>query len=46
VERIEEIDRDAVLRVANRVLATTPTLATLGPVGRVAGYESIKSRLA
>jgi predicted Zn-dependent peptidase len=46
VRRIEAVDRAAVVRAANRVVAEAPTLAALGPIGRVEDYETIRARLA
>ncbi len=45
VARIEAIDRAAVARVARRLTASAPTLALLGPIGKVSDYESLKARL-
>jgi predicted Zn-dependent peptidase len=43
---IEAVDRSAVMQAAGRLLATAPTLATLGPIERVASYEDVIARLA
>ena len=32
-------------QAARRLLASPPTLATLGPIGRVAAYDEIVARL-
>jgi len=45
VARIEAVDRDAVIAAAHRLLAGTPTLATLGPIGRVADYTDVAAAL-
>ena len=45
VDRIDAVDAEAVVRVAKRIFATTPTLAALGPVGKLESYESFKARL-
>jgi predicted Zn-dependent peptidase len=46
VRRIEAVDREAVARAARRIVAEPPTVAALGPIGRVEDYESIRARLA
>jgi predicted Zn-dependent peptidase len=46
VRRIEAVDRDAATRAARRIVAQPPTLAALGPIGRVEAYETIRARLA
>ena len=45
VARIEAVDRDAVIKAARRLLASSPTFATLGPIDRVAAYDEIVARL-
>ena len=45
VARIEAVDRDAVTRAARRVLSSTPTLAVLGPIDRVASYGTVREWL-
>ncbi len=44
VARIEAVDRSAVARAAGLVFTTAPTLATLGPIGRVASYQDVAAR--
>ena len=44
VARIEAVDRSAVARAAGLVFTTAPTLATLGPIGRVANYQDVAAR--
>jgi len=46
VEKVEAIDRDAVLRVANRLTSGRPTLTTLGPIDRVPGLDVLEAKLA
>ncbi|MBY0430792.1 MAG: insulinase family protein, partial [Rhodospirillales bacterium] len=45
VAEIEKVDAEAVLRAARRILATTPTLAAIGPLDKVETYEQVKARL-
>ena len=44
--RIDSVSADDIRRVASRLLASAPTLAGLGPVGRLDEYEAVKARLA
>lgn len=46
VAKIEKVDRDAVARAAQRLIGGTPTLATLGPVDRVASHADICTMLS
>jgi predicted Zn-dependent peptidase len=46
VASIEAVDRSAVVQVAGRLLATAPTMATLGPIERVKSYKDVVARLA
>ncbi|HEX3500720.1 MAG TPA: pitrilysin family protein [Stellaceae bacterium] len=46
VARIEAVDNEAVMRVAQRVTATRPTFAALGQVGRVEHFDRISARFA
>jgi len=46
VERIEAVDAAALARAAARLREGPPTLAALGPVGRLPGLEEIAARLA
>ena len=43
---IDAVDRDAVARVARRIFAAPPTLAALGPIGKVESFDRIAGRLA
>lgn len=45
VARIEAVDAAAVLRVARRLLASKPTVAGLGPIGKLEPFERIVERL-
>ncbi len=46
VNRIEAVDTAAIVRVARRIFATAPTLASLGPVSKLADFDRIKDQLA
>jgi predicted Zn-dependent peptidase len=46
VGKIDAVDQDAVLRVANRVFRTTPTVGAIGPLAQVASYRSIAAQLS
>lgn len=46
VARVEAVDRAAVGRAARRLLSVPPTLATLGPIDRVASYRDVVTRLS
>jgi predicted Zn-dependent peptidase len=45
VDNVEAVDEAAVKRVAERIFRGTPTLAALGPVGKLADAESVAARL-
>ncbi len=45
VSKVEAVDEAAVMRVASRLFQGAPTLATMGPVGKVAPYGEISRRL-
>jgi predicted Zn-dependent peptidase len=45
IGKLEAVDRAAVKRVAERLIASTPTLAALGPTGRLESYDSVVARL-
>ncbi len=45
VEKIEAVDIEAVLRVAQRVTSSTPTLATIGPLGDIDIYDDVVKAL-
>lgn len=45
IEKIEAIDETAVTKCANRLFASTPTLAAMGPVGKVEEYGRVAERL-
>ena len=44
--RIEAVDAAQLARAARRLMAGTPTLAALGPLGQLARLESVAGRLA
>ncbi|MBL8658687.1 MAG: insulinase family protein [Rhodospirillales bacterium] len=45
VARIDAVDTEAVLRAGRRLLASKPTAAALGPIGKLEPYERIVERL-
>jgi len=45
VEKIEAVDAAALCRFAARLLESAPTLASLGPIGRVEPLERVAARL-
>ncbi len=45
VEKIESVDAEHVMRVAKRLFSTTPTLAAIGPIGKLESYETVVRRL-
>jgi len=45
VGQIDAVDRDAVARCARRIFSSRPTVAAVGPIGRVESYDRIVSRL-
>ena len=45
VGHIDAVDEDAVMRVAKRILAGKPTLAALGPIGKLEKLELFAERL-
>lgn len=45
-ERIDSVSAEDIRRVAGRLLVSPPTLAALGPIGRLDDYETVKARLA
>jgi predicted Zn-dependent peptidase len=46
VEKIDNVDRTAVIRVAERLRRSRPTVTALGPLDRLEDYERIVGRLA
>ncbi len=46
ITKIDEVDEAAVKKVADRIFASTPTVAALGPIGPLESYDSIRDRLA
>jgi len=45
VRHIDAVDEDAVIRVARRFLASTPTLTALGPIGRIENFVLLTEQL-
>jgi predicted Zn-dependent peptidase len=45
VARVDAVDGEAVRRVARRIAAGTPTLAAMGPIGRLASVQAVAARL-
>jgi len=43
--KVEAVDRDAVRRVAGRLLRSAPTLTALGPLTGVEAYDRLRARL-
>lgn len=43
--RIDSVSAEDIRRVAGRLLSSAPTLAALGPVGRLEEYDGVKARL-
>lgn len=46
IERIDSVDIDAVIAVAEKIFAGKPTIAALGPLDHLADYDSIAASLA
>ncbi len=46
VARIDAVTVDDLARLARRLIASTPTLAALGPIGQVMKYEALARRLS
>lgn len=46
VQKLEEVTADDITRVARKIFSTTPTLAAIGPLGSLEGYDLIRDRLA
>jgi predicted Zn-dependent peptidase len=45
VEKMQTVSVESVLKAAQAVFSTTPTLAALGPLRHLESYESVKARL-
>ncbi|MDB5361310.1 MAG: putative Zn-dependent peptidase [Rhodospirillales bacterium] len=45
VRKIDEVDLDAVRRLARRIFAGAPTFTALGPIAKVEGFDRILDRL-
>jgi len=46
VEKVEAVDRAAVLKVAKRLTSGKPTLTALGPIDNVPSYDELASKLS
>ncbi|MCC7305112.1 MAG: insulinase family protein [Alphaproteobacteria bacterium] len=46
LKKIDSIHADDVRRVAKKIFSGAPTLAALGPVGKLESFESVKKRLS
>jgi predicted Zn-dependent peptidase len=45
VHHIDAVDEDAVIRVARRLTSSPPTIAALGPIGRIEDYQHLVEQL-
>lgn len=45
VAKIEAVDAAAIKRVSDEMFSSPPTLASLGPIGKVEDYDTFKARL-
>jgi len=45
IQKIEQVDKDALVKTMNLLLSSKPTLTTLGPVGHVMAYDELCRRL-
>ena len=45
IQHIDEVDDEAVARVARRLASAPPTLTALGPIGRLEGYDRLAEQL-
>ena len=45
LHRIDAITGDDILRLSQRIFATTPTIAALGPLKQLDSYDDICARL-
>lgn len=46
IAQVERIDAEAISKAAQRIFATTPTIAAVGQIDRLGDYESIRSSLS
>ena len=46
IAHVERVDRAAVARMIEKLLAAPPTLAAVGPTGTLESYDAIRARLA
>ncbi|HLO76919.1 MAG TPA: pitrilysin family protein, partial [Magnetospirillum sp.] len=45
VDKVEAIDNAEIIRVAKRLFSSTPTVAAIGPLAKVEGYDQMVARL-
>lgn len=45
VEKIDAVDEAAIERIARRIFTSAPTLAALGPIGKVEDFDKVRARL-
>jgi predicted Zn-dependent peptidase len=45
VRKIDGVDQDGIKRVARRILSGRPTIAAMGPIGRLEPYARVAERL-
>ena len=45
VAKIDAVDQEAVVKLANRLFRTIPTVAAIGPLSKVASYDDIRASL-
>jgi predicted Zn-dependent peptidase len=46
IEKIEKVTKEDIIRVAQRIFTSDPTLSSLGPVKNLESFDDIKERLA
>ncbi len=46
IERIDSVDKKSLESLATKIFSSAPTLAALGPLGQLEGFEKTKERLA
>ena len=45
VTKVDAVDVDAVAKVARRIFASRPTMASIGPVGQLEPFDRVLERL-
>ncbi len=45
ISHVERVDRAVIQKMIDKLLSAPPTLATVGPAGRLESYDAIKARL-